>query len=100
MDKHIFDQEFNASWESPTGKVYQPFQRATHVVSHVDDDGKCTLHLGLDFNRFPMAGVLMVKFINAEGDGCLSAIDEILLPNATIQRYADLLRDRFAGRNL
>ncbi len=100
MDKHTFDQEFNASWESPTGKVYQPFQRSKHVVSYVDDDGKCNLHLGLDFNRSPMSGVLMVKFINGDGDECLCAIDEILMPNATIQRYADLLRDRFAGRNL
>jgi len=88
------------SWESPTGKVYQPFQRSKHVVSYVDDDGKCNLHLGLDFNRSPMSGVLMVKFINGDGDECLCAIDEILMPNATIQRYADLLRDRFAGRNL
>lgn len=100
MDKHTYEQEFLASWQSPTGKVYQPFQRAQHVVSHIDDDGKCTLHLGLDFNRFPMAGVLLVKFLNGDGEECLSAIDEILLPNATIQRYADLLRDRFAGRNL
>jgi hypothetical protein len=100
MNPFVFRTEFEASFESPTGKVYQPFQRSTHVVSHIDDDGKCHLHLGLDFNRFPMSGVLMVKFLDAEGDECFCAVDEILLPNATIQRYADILSERFKGRNI
>jgi hypothetical protein len=70
MNPFVFRTEFEASFESPTGKVYQPFQRSTHVVSHIDDDKKCNLHLGLDFNRFPMSGVVLVKFLDAEGDEC------------------------------
>lgn len=100
MNPYEFRTEFEASFESPTGKVYQPFQRSTHVISHIDDDKRCNLHLGLDFNRFPMSGIVMVKFLNEEGEECFCAIDEILLPNATIQRYADLLSERFKGRNI
>lgn len=100
MTPFVFETEFEASWLSPTGKVYQPFQRMTHVISNVDDDKQCVLHLGLDFNRFPMSGVLIVKFLDSDGDECLQVIDEILLPNATIQKYADLLTDRFKGRKM
>jgi hypothetical protein len=100
MSPFVFETEFLASWLSPTGKVYQPFQRMTHVISNIDDDGKCDLHLGLDFNRFPMSGVLIVKFLDPDGEECLQVIDEILLPNATIQKYADLLTDRFKGRKV
>jgi len=100
MPEFVFRTEFEASFESPTGKVYQPFQRSTHVISNVDDDGKCILHLGLDFNRFPMSGVVLVKFLNENGVECFCAIDEILLPNATIQRYGELLAQRFIGRKL
>lgn len=100
MSPFVFRTEFEASFESPTGKVYQPFQRSTHVISQIDDDGKCTLHLGLDFNRFPMSGVVLAKFLDSDGEECLCAVDEILMPNATVQRYAELLSQRFKGRNL
>jgi hypothetical protein len=100
MAPFVFRTEMEASFESPTGKVYQPFQRSIHVVSYVDDDKKCNLHLGLDFNRFPMSGVMMVKFLDKEGEECFCVVDEVLMPNATIQRYADLLVEKYKGRNI
>jgi hypothetical protein len=100
MPEFVFKTEFEASFESPTGKVYQPFQRSSHVISNVDDDGKCILHLGLDFNRFPMSGVVLVKFLNPEGVECFCAIDEVLLPNATIQRFGEVLANRYKGRHV
>ena len=94
MDLRTYRQEFEASFESLSGRVYDAFDRNEHVKQSVMDTG-AELYIGMDFNINPMTAVVAVK----AGDQC-HVIDAIELMTSHTQEMADVLKSRYPGRRI
>lgn len=94
LDPRSFRQEYEASFESMTGLVYQNFDRKVHIREDLVDT-KGTLLVGCDFNVSPMSAVIGVR----AGDQ-LHVLDEVSLANSNTQRLADELKRRYPDRTI
>lgn len=98
MDARRFRQEFEASFETLQGRVYDNFARATVPDGNVDPnirDVGGDLLVGQDFNVNPMATVLAVK----AGDEC-HVIDALEIPTSNTEEVAAEVRRRYPGRRV
>ncbi|MFH4146306.1 terminase, partial [Acinetobacter baumannii] len=73
MDEKSFKQEFLASFETMSGRVYYPFDRKEHVGKYPFDP-KLPIWIGMDFNIDPMSTVIMQPQPNGE----VWVVDEIV----------------------
>ena len=86
MDEKSFKQEFEANFETMSGRVYYQFDRHIHVK-------RCTLNkklpiwIGMDFNVDPMSAVVM----QPGADGVIRAVREIVLPSSSTEEIAEEL---------
>lgn len=90
MDEKSFKQEFMASFEVMSGRVYYPFDRNKHVKP-LEFNPVLPIWIGQDFNIDPMSSVVFQLQRNGE----LWAIDEICLPNSNTQELCDELEKRY-----
>lgn len=90
MDERSFRQEFLASFENMSGRVYHAFSHDTHV-------GKCPFNpklpiwVGQDFNIDPMSSVIIQRQLNGE----LWVVDELYLPSSNTLEVCDELERRY-----
>lgn len=90
MDPRSFRQEFEASFETMSGRVYYPFDRNEHV----DDcpfNPHLPIYIGMDFNIDPMSCIV----IQEQADGEIWVIDEAVLYGSNTQEAADELSKRY-----
>lgn len=92
LDDRTFRQEFQASFETLVGRVYQNFERSVHVKEVADNPGM-VLMVGLDFNVNPMSAVLAT----APG-GQLHIFGEVEIPNGNTELMAAEIRRRYPTR--
>ena len=92
LDERTFKQEFLASFETFSGRVFPDFDDDN--VCEVEDMGGPVL-IGLDFNVSVMAGVICSKV----GD-TLHQWDEIAVKNSNTSEVAQMLAQRFEGRRI
>ena len=90
MDTKSFNQEFNASFETMSGRVYYPFERGIHVKP-LQYDAKLPLWVGMDFNIDPMSAVIC----QVRPDGMVHAIDEVVLFGSNTEEVCDELEKRY-----
>jgi hypothetical protein len=90
MDEKSFKQEFEASFETMSGRVYYPFDRKVHC-KELAFDPLLPIWIGQDFNIDPMSSVVFQKQKNGE----LWAVDEICLMNSNTQELCDELERRY-----
>ncbi|MGV2866476.1 terminase large subunit domain-containing protein [Achromobacter sp. AGC39] len=90
MDEKSFNQEFNASFETMSGRVYHPFDRRIHLRACKFDPSK-PIWVGQDFNIDPMSSVI----IQQQDDGTLWAIDEVVLRGSNTEEVCDELDRRY-----
>ncbi len=93
LDERTFKQEFLASFETFSGRVFPEFDEA-NVADDIADTGGPVL-VGLDFNVGIMAGVICSKV----GD-TLHQWDEIAVKNSNTDEVAQMLRQRFPDRRI
>lgn len=95
MDPRLFRQEFEASFETLLGRVYDQFDRTHNRLPEdfVDPGGE--LLVGMDFNVHPMSAVVAVK----AGDQCL-VVDELSIPTSNTEEMAQELKQRYPQRRL
>ena len=74
MDEKSFRQEFEASFETMSGRVYHAFDRAIHVGKY-EFNPKLPIWIGQDFNIDPMSSVVLQPQENGE----VWAVDEVVL---------------------
>ena len=91
MDEKSFRQEFEASFETMSGRVYYPFDRNVHAVRELPFNPQLPIWIGQDFNIDPMSSVVFQK----QRDGTLWAIDEICLPASNTQELCDELERKY-----
>ncbi|HET7207957.1 MAG TPA: terminase family protein [Terriglobales bacterium] len=92
-DPRLFRQEYEASFETPQGRVYYSFCRESNV-SNLEIIPGAALHIGMDFNVNPMTAVVA----QCAGDQC-HVIDEIVLPNSNTQEMMQEINRRYPSRN-
>ena len=90
MDEKSFEQEFNASFTTMSGRVYYPFDRKLHVKP-LTFDPALPIWIGQDFNIDPMSSVVFQR----QKNGDLWAVDEICLMNSNTQELCDELERRY-----
>lgn len=90
MDEKSFKQEFEASFETMSGRVYYPFDRKTHVRSCPFNE-RLPLWIGIDFNIDPMSTVVYQLQPNGE----LWAVDEIVQQNSNTSDICDEIERRY-----
>lgn len=74
MDEKSFKQEFEASFETMSGRVYYPFDRTVHVGQYPLNP-KLPIWVGMDFNIDPMSAVIF----QPQPDGEIWAVGEVVL---------------------
>lgn len=89
MDVKSFKQEFEASFETMSGRVYYAFNRKTHVGSYPLNPNLPVL-VGQDFNIDPMSSVLLQRQMNGE----LWAVGEIVLFSSNVEEVCNELERR------
>jgi hypothetical protein len=92
LDERTFRQEFMATFETYSGRIFYNFDRKLHVKKW-DPKGVRDLdilYMGWDFNIDPMSVVIFVR----EGD-CLHAIDEIRMFSSNTQEAVEEVKSRY-----
>lgn len=95
MDERIFRQEFMASFEVLSGRVYYNFSRDTHISHSIADVEPAELRVGMDFNINPMSAVLAVIVA-----GQLHVFDTIEIPNGNTEIMSKELLRRYPNRTI
>ncbi|MPS48541.1 MAG: terminase [Methylobacillus sp.] len=90
MDDKSFNQEFMASFETMSGRVYYPFDRRVHVKQCAFNPN-LPLWVGQDFNLDPMSTVIMQPQPNGE----VWVIDEIVLRSSNTEEVCQELQRRY-----
>lgn len=90
MDPRSFRQEFEASFETMSGRVYYPFDRNEHV-GDCPFDPRLPIYIGMDFNIDPMSCIIIQERPNGE----IWVVDEAVLYGSNTQEAADELARRY-----
>jgi hypothetical protein len=98
MDPRVFRQEFEASFETLQGRVYDNFDRRPFPDGNVDASVKDTggeLLVGQDFNVNPMSSVIGVKVLDE-----LHIIDSLQIQTSNTEEMAQEIKRRYPGRRI
>lgn len=90
MDDRSFKQEFEASFETMSGRVYYAFDRGVHVGRY-DFNPSLPIWIGQDFNIDPMSSVILQPQLNGE----IWAVGELVLFGSNTSEVCDELERRF-----
>ena len=91
MDQKSFAQEFEASFETMSGRVYYPFDRKEHVTEQAEFNPKLPIWIGMDFNIDPMSTVVFQQ----QPDGTLYAVDEVVLYGSNTEEVCEELEKKY-----
>lgn len=90
MDERSFRQEFEASFETMSGRVYHTFDRKKHVGTYPFNPN-LEVWIGQDFNLDPMSSVI----IQPQPNGHLHVVDELVLHGSNSDEAAGELARRY-----
>lgn len=90
MDPKSFRQEFEASFEVMSGRVYYAFDRKEHVGDYPFNP-HLPIYIGMDFNIDPMSSIIVQEQPNGE----IWVVDEAVLYGSNAQETADELARRY-----
>lgn len=90
MDEKSFAQEFLASFEVMSGRVYHAFERKRNV-KRCAFNPKLPIWVGQDFNLSPMSSVILQPQPNGE----VWAVDEIVLTSSNTEEVASELERKY-----
>ncbi len=89
LDPRTFRQEYEASFETYSGRVIYAFSRAASVKTRAYDPSR-PVHIGLDFNINPMSATVW-----QHGDDAIHQVDEIVLPTSNTDEMCREIRSRY-----
>lgn len=94
LDPRTFRAEYEASFESPTGRVFPDFSDV-NITDEAEDDGHASLKIGIDFNVATLPAIIC-RIVGDE----LWVVDEITLHNSTTESLGRALRQKYPNRYL
>ena len=98
MTKKMFEQEYLASFETMSNRIYYNFDRTLNSCDAEEWFGEeGDVHVGIDFNVNPMTAACFVKILNEKHEEIAIEFDEIVEPNSDTQELADKLKAKFRG---
>ena len=89
LDSKTFKQEYEASFETFSGRIYYGFERGLNVQDPAQVNTN-TIYVGADFNVSPMSAVIAQR----EGND-LYVIDEIRMYSSNTNELADEIKTRY-----
>jgi phage terminase large subunit len=91
LDERTFRQEYLATFETYSGRIYYSFDRAHNVVTgELTAKDLDVIYIGMDFNVDPMSAVIAIR----KGDD-LCVIDEIRMFSSNTQECVDEIKSRY-----
>jgi phage terminase large subunit len=94
LDERTFRQEYMATFETFSGRIYYSFDRAHNVHKYLGNTPD-VLYVGMDFNIDPMSAVVATRM----GD-TLHIIDEVRIFSSNTQEVITELKQRFGTSKL
>lgn len=92
LDERTFRQEYEASFEALTGRVYYAYDREVNAKPLLDI-ANVPLLVGMDFNVDPMTAALAIR----SGDQ-IQFIGEIVMRDGNTELMAQTIRNKYPGR--
>jgi hypothetical protein len=90
MDEKSYQQEFEASFTTMTGRVYYPFSREHHIRNCPFNEG-LPIWVGMDFNIDPMSAVILQPQPNGE----VWAVSEVVKVSSNTEEMCQELERRY-----
>lgn len=91
LDLRTFRQEYLATFETYSGRIYYAFDRKDNVVDGtISPEDLAVIYIGMDFNIDPMSAVIAIR----KGD-TLCVIDEIRMYSSNTQEAVEEIRSRY-----
>jgi len=95
MSAKMFAQEYLASFETLSNRIYYAFDRTLNSCEGEDWFGKSgDVHVGMDFNVNPMTAAIFAE-TKQHGEMIAIEFDEIVEPNSDTQHLCDSLKRKF-----
>ena len=94
LEARTFRAEYEASFDSPTGRVFPDFSEE-NITEEAAEDGYDSLAIGMDFNVATLPAIVC----SIAGDQ-LWVIDEVTLHNSTTEQQGQAIRAKNPGRHL
>ena len=91
LDPRTFRQEYEASFETYSGRVIYAFSRSGSVKTCAYDAAR-PVHIGLDFNVNPMSATVW-----QDKDGTIEQVDEIVLPTSNTDEMCREIKTRYGA---
>lgn len=96
LDPRKFRQEFEASFENMSGRVYYAFDRDKNVIDwNPGLYSQLPVLVGMDFNITPMTAVIGHRI-----GGEIHIVDEVLIDNGNTELMSQELKKRYPGRHI
>lgn len=100
LDNRVFRQEYLATWENFTGRVFYAFERKNNIKPFKIEDYSSqrmrdTVHIGMDFNISPMSAV--VAYREAQ---YLHIVDEIRIMGSNTDEMVDEIKTRYPNKTI
>lgn len=91
LPERTFKQEYLASFETLSNRVYSNFDRSIHVDDDLADPNQASeLYVGIDFNVSPVTAVIGVKVSDQ-----LHIVDEISIMNSNTTELSQEIKRRY-----
>lgn len=90
MDEKSFRQEFEASFETMSGRVYHAFDRKLHVGKY-EFDARLPMWIGMDFNIDPMSTVIL----QPQSSGEIWAVGEVVMFGSNTEEIAEEIERQY-----
>jgi hypothetical protein len=94
LDERTFRQEYEASFESLSGRVYYAYDRERNTIP-ATDPGNCPVLVGMDFNVNPMSAAFALRAADQ-----IHFFDELLIQNGNTFEMAQAIKRRFPDRQV
>jgi phage terminase large subunit len=95
LDERTFRQEFMATFETFSGRVFYAFERKNNLMPYASTM-PYEIHVGMDFNVDPMTAVVAVKV----GSNILHVIDELKIYGSNTEEMIDEIRTRYPNNGV
>lgn len=96
LDQRTFRQEYEATFETFSGRIYYAFQREQNVRAWLEPTRPLAdLHIGVDFNVDPISAVVAYRLGNV-----LHIVDEIRIFGSNTDELVEEIKARYATKNI
>ena len=91
LDERTFRQEYLATFETYSGRIYYAFDRAKNVIdAEPTEQDLAAIYIGMDFNVDPMSAIIAIR---NRDDLCI--IDEIRMYSSNTQETVEEISSRY-----